>query len=711
MAQPTPEEIRRERIRRERERRAAMSASQPSPIPSGQVDFTQSTQTAPAPVRKADERPQIGRAIQTGLTRGVAGTAGMYGAIGNLIGENVPGMGFLQNPFGFEGATRALENLTGREQYQPQGRLEEAVSLMSEFAPGAGVAGGARRATMGGTSLLGSLGREATEEVPGLLGAVAGQQALYGGELQGMGELGGSLLGIPASYGRAMANSAEMAIRNRTRDISQEDWKRGLERARLAEELGFPITPDEALRSPQLQSVSAQLMDRPQGAQMAAMRDARMDMAQGAQVQPGGFRNLVDRFIDENLVRRPQAARGSAEAASNAIKDIQAQRTAAVRPFYEAARERTPANDVPIGRLQELDDELARRALEWQPGSPGLARIDEFRSRLISQETGGFETNAGVLDNVYREFRDMLDANPASGDVRYRPGVGVIAEPVEMLRGITNLNPSLRQGRQLYQEFTNQQVVPILEGPIGILAAGDGNRAKQLDTMIGNFIRGQDLDATDFNTAVRQMSRVEGGREALEAVTAAYFANLADRSTAATRQGPQLNPSAAFSSMLQGDARRNLNSLFDALDRADRAQGVGRANRRLAFDNLLNVLDSTQAPARRRGSALSDGELAAGSGALTRRILATFRPLMTPAAAISQTISSGVQGSRAREGWERIGAAMTQTGPEGVQAIRRMADAGSRGPAAARAAAELMVRGRIFYDPETGEPIMPEDFQ
>lgn len=706
------EELRREQRLRElrREQAARLSA--------GQLQDPQARAAASSPephqprrwTRAETDPQQLGRAVQTGLTRGAVGTAGTLGALGNLIGENVPGAGFLQNDFGYQGAERRMANLVG-PQYEPRGRLEEALSLGAEFVPGAGVAGAVRRGTIGGADVVRSLAREGRAEAAGAGGAVAGQQALYGTDAQGMAELGGALLGGgAASLRRATgADSPERAIRARTRDVTDADYTQAERRAQMAQDMGFPITPDEAIGSPGLRRVASDALDQPEGARLARVRNQRLDrpsLDDASSAQPGQFRSVVDRFIEQNLAQTPQPVRTATESAARAAFDLRRQRSAAVRPHYEAARQRVPDNDVPLDDVLEIHSMIRRLAREAPEGSPAATRLNEMSERLRRTGEGRveIETNAGVLDQVYQEFRVLMDINPASGDARYRPGVGALSEPLDMLQAVTSQNPNIEAGRRLYREFTDQELRPVLEGPIGRIAGGDNRRVDQLDTLMNNFIRGADFDATDFNRAVRQMSRVDGGREALEGLTSHYMGSLVDKATAATVSGPRANPSAQFSSYIQGDVRRNLNSLFDALDAADQSAGLERANRRQAFSNLMTVLDSTQAPTRTRGASLSDQELAAGSGAMTRRALATFRPLMSPAAAMSQSVSESIQRARVRAGWEKIAEAITTTGPEGVRAIRRMATTPARVPAAARAAAELLaVRGRLYYDSETGE--------
>jgi hypothetical protein len=682
--------------------RARARAAQQQPVPPVVGPLGQPMTDAPVQTPPPGGLRGLGQAAQTGLTRGAIGTAGMLGATANLVGHNVPGMGFLQNDLGFEGQERRMAQLVG-PQTQPQGRLEETIALGSEFVGPGLLAGAVRRGTIGGASLLGSMGRETLAEVPGAVGAVAGQQALYGGEHQGIGELAGGLLGgASASMRRMSEPSADEAIRMRTRDIGPERFAEARQLARQGEEIGFPLTPDEALRSPQLQAVSGGLMRQPQGADLVALREGRVDQPS----RSGTFRSVVERTSEELLgPLQDQPMRQGVQAATRAAQQAKLERTAAVRPYYQRASQPTPDNDVPRVEVENLVASLEQLRDRTAQGLPARGHIDNMLN-MLRREDGSLQTNAGQLDQVYQHFRDLASVPATSPLAQSAQGVGAINSPVQMLRAITETNPNIAQGRRIYEQITYDEVAPLLQGPIGAVARGDGREIRSLDNLMRRFFEGTDFDAQDFDRAVRQMSRVEGGRDALQAMTHHYIRETANKAMIGTASGPRANPSAQFAALLDRNTpqRRNLNSLFDALDRADQSAGMPRANRRLAFNNMMEVMEATRAPTQARGAGLTEGELIGGSNTVVRRVLATFRPLMTPAAAISQTVSESVGRQRAINNWNRIAEAMTATGPEGVDAIQRMATAGRRGPAAARAAAELLaVRGRLFYDPETGE--------
>jgi len=697
---------------------ASQRALQPSPQGMGRAPLTGAPVDTPAPQRADKDRPDLLRAAQTGLTRGAIGTMGAPGALGNLL-ANVPGLGFLENPYGFQGAEEQMRMAVG-PQFQPEGRAEEATSLLSEFVPGMGAAGAARRSILSGTTTLGAMGRTAIEEIPVAGGAVAGQQATFGSAAQPYAELGGALMGGAAnvSTGRALPNRAEIEMRFRAGNFTPQQWSRAEEVARRANEMGFPIGPDEALKSDSLGRVAQQVMQRPGGRRLAEQRQARLDQPGSnvemlSEMEPGQFRQVMQQFQRENLSRAPsrdgrvdippqEIIRRSEEAADTLRQD----RSAQTRPFYQAARERTPENALPVEDIQALDNVLENLILDTPQGSPGQLRLEEIRQRLRRVD-GEFENNAGVIDQVYREVRDRIEL-PA-GDPRAELGstIGVLNEVAPILRELTARNPNIRQGRELHAQFTNRVIRAEMDGPLGIIARQNPDASKRMANLAESVLNNREFTQGELNSFLQRMSRVDGGREATEGLLRGYLQNLTDKATEATQTGQRANPSAFFSSQIQGDARRNLNQFFDALDGMDASvvDGVTNPRRRRAFDNLLAVMDSTQTAAPPRGMAgIADTAFQGQMGQTIRRTLSVFRPLMTPGAVLSQRVGEAVTTGQARNNWQRITDAMTLTGPEGVRAIRRMADAGKTGPAAILAANELLaVRGHMAYTPGEGE--------
>lgn len=710
MAQPTPEEIRQERIRRERERRQAAAASLP-PVGSGVGDPVEARRLRVEAIEGAPPprgfRPAA--ALGYGVREGAIGMAGTLGAAANLA-SNVPGLGFLENDLGFEGQRRRMDLLVPVGDFEPRGRGEEALRLAGEFVPGVGAASLARATTRAGATLPGSVGRVAYQESFPLAASIAAQQATFGSPLQPFAEAGaGLLVGAPGSVGRALETRAEMGIRQRmnldglTANERRALFERATEVARIADEIGFPITPDEALQNPSLRRLAAGLMQTEQGAPLRAMREERADIPGRG---PGLFRDAVEDQILDTLAETRTPIELARQAGQGSVQDLRRRRSRIAGRYYQRAQ--APDQVVDPNALRQIDA-LIDDAIRVQPtGSPATAQLLALRQRITRGDRNRpgwtYETNAGTLDLAYREFRELLDLPVESPKKLSGTEVNALRPAVAALQELTGSNPNIARGRDLHRAFTIRERMDPVRGPIAILAQGDGNAAERLDTLAESILYAGDVDPTEVTRMVNRLARVEGGRDAIEGLFRGYVSSLADNATRLSPRGAQTTPSAVFAASLQGNGRRNLNAFFDALDQADQRAGLPRPNRRLAFENLMSVLDTTVGPAPPAQRNLGADEMVGALGSQVRRTLSIFRPLMTPAAVLSQNVSERINQSRLQEGWDAIAGAMSTTGPEGVEAIRRMAEAGRTGPAATRAAVELLaVRGPML-DIQEEEP-------
>lgn len=720
MANPTPEQARaeierRERARAELERREAAAASLPPPG-SGVGDPVEAARLRQEAVEGAPPprgfRPAA--AVGHGVREGVIGMAGALGAGANLA-SGIPGMGFLENDLGFEGQRARMDYLQSRVlpgsmDFEPQGRAEEALRVVGEFIPGMGAAGVARGLTRSGATIPGSIARVAEQEMFPLAATIAAQQATFGSPLQHFAEAGAGLLaGTPASLGRALETRAEMGIRQRLNidNLSATEQREMFESARrvaqIADEIGFPITPDEALQNENLRRLSAGLMQTEQG---AALRASRMARADKPGQDPGTFRNAIEDQILDALVETRTPVELARQAGQGSVAQLRARRSRIAGRFYQRAM--APDQVVEPAALAQIDT-LIEEALRAQPtGSPASAQLQTLRQRISRGDRNNpdwtYETNAGTLDLAYREFRELLDLPVTSPKKLAGIEINALRDAVAALQELTSSNPNIARGRELHRAFTVRERMDPMRGPIAILARGDGNAAERLDALAESILYAGDVDPVEVAGMVNRLARVDGGRDAIEGLFRGYVSSLADNATQLHARGAQATPSAVFAASLQGKGRRNINAFFDALDQADQRAGLPRGGRRLAFENLMEVLDTTLGPAPAAQRNLNADDMVGALGNQVRRTLSIFRPLMTPAAVLSQNVSERINQSRLREGWDAIADAMTATGPEGVEAIRRMATAGRTGPAAARAAVELLaVRGPML-DIQEQEP-------
>lgn len=671
--------------------------------------FLEETRGPSQSLRQAAERAQINirpaeppkvrpiNALEQSARNFVVGTAGTPGAFVNLL-SNVPFLGGLENRYGYQGAERAVSNIfgantavdptTGQEvPYRSQNRAESAIEFAGELGPAALTGGALRTAMLRNPSRFGSnvLTTAREEAIPTGAG-LASSQALYGAGseplITGGVMLGTGLLGPSANRFNAGAAESQIAARapNPIEARGRLRYDEAERVSQIAREMGFPITPQEALKSEALAALAGSIALRPEGSEIVRRREIRRGDIESTDSDMSVLevlrRYMDTRMLEGGRVERP--VQESREAARRAVESARVQVNQEVEPLYEAARNLDdPAQRVPENAVQALYDQLEAAKAPYAAGSPGFRSIEQLQSRLeAGTDADGsprLQTNAGALDLVYREINNRLSAAARDPQVAVDVDAGALMPFVGDLRALTELNPNIAQARQRRAELQEREVDGLVQNALYGLYPQGGNDLKKANVAIERLLNNDDLIEGDLRRTVTAMSGVDGGFAALEGVTRQYLQNAVEKAVRGTPTGPRYNPGSNLANAIQGRTRENMVELLSAMDRADTVAGRAPANRAEAFRNIMNVMDRTRFDRRVQPQGISDSELT-GSGVQTqRRALAVLRPLMTVPAFLSGEFSRIRTAQQTRQNAAVIASALSDTSPRGIQKIREMA--------------------------------------
>lgn len=393
--------------------------------------------------------------------------------------------------------------------------------------------------------------------------------------------IGGVLGGVPVAVLNAARSRPGVLARDAIGDVTEAEIQQAKQMEQQARAAGVPLMGTESL-------------------------DRGHQLASAAYASPSG-NPIIDRFLKpraaqvDSAVRRdiisqtgprdtPQGNASRAQkAAEDVIAGLERDRTAVVKPFYDAARQ----EDLPAAAVDAVRAKLiaAQRAAPASEQGIYQQYIDDLSARN--------STNAGTLDEVYKRARDASDLGiGATTADKMAAAAARVAKPE--LEALTQQSQNLATGRQVYAANTRQSIEPVTSGPVGVVAGKTGfdpaspSPVPRITSVIG-----------DANTArpetIRQLYTElnKHDRQAFPGIAQTYLENQLNAAGADLRSGANPTSGAKFRQAIAGDAQSKANfeetmrgvaisrgknpdqvvaganKLIDILERTGRTPGIG----------------------------------------------------------------------------------------------------------------------------------------
>jgi len=206
--------------------------------------------------------------------------------------------------------------------------------------------------------------------------------------------------------------------------------------------------------------------------------------------QPGQVQNLAQRLEAslKGVVKEPaQIANESQEAASAALQSAKTARSDAVRPLYEKA------GNVPVEFLQRMKTEIGNRAKAAPDSMRGdvLAELEDTFTKALARAKG---ESTGLLDvkgnpimgaakpisaQELNESMRSLMATKKIPNASSKPAdayaIGDLSNAMTSVRAeLGNINPSFKQGNELYKQISEKVVSPLKKSEIGRISGRTG---------------------------------------------------------------------------------------------------------------------------------------------------------------------------------------------------------------------------------------------
>lgn len=602
----------------------------------------------------------------------------------------------------------AIRGVMDDNLYAPKTTPGEYADMVGQFTVPGGLPTRAARALPTAARRAGEYAADLTRGavIPGVVSEAAGQ-ATEGTSFEAPARIAGALVGnVGAAAGRA-AGAPENVLRRAAGPADAIDWERAV--ALQNNSRGVALTGPEAIAQAQGGASALPNLQRV----VEGSVEGRAATAPFFSARPGQVDTAVDDVL--NLIS-PQSNNPSllgpraSQAATDAIGDVEAARTAAVRPTYAAA----DLDNVPVAGVQAILDDIAAVTAADTTGVLS-GPLNDLRNRLIAQpaQAGQPATRTPVmgpngqvtrytqtpavdpvparpatdienLDRTRKYFRDRMDLPQIGQDaITKEQNAAVTAQLTRLDDLMTQHSGNYAAGKQQYADITRDVVDPVALGPLGKVAAANETATAGNAILPQNPMTGSGDETID---AVRRLVAQDP-----ETTTGLIRQNLGDRYAKAatdTQEGANEFVGAKFHKDVAGNRPRretldavmsalpdqraalSMPELLDVLQATGRRKPIGSATE---FNRALNADLGTGSPMGRALNLLKSGGASfltnagdVGNRMLLRNSLGNLADLFTDPHSVEL-----IRSAMSKSAPIGIAEALTRTGLQGAPIMDR----------------------------------------
>jgi hypothetical protein len=532
------------------------------------------------------------------------------------------------------GAQDAARKVMDENLYAPKTTPGEFAETIGEFAVPGGVPSRSARMAPGLARKAGEYAADVTRNavLPGVASEAAGQ-ATEGTAAEPYARVLAAIFGNGVGATMKSASAPETVLRRVAGPADQIDWNRAT--ALQNNSTGIRLTGPEAITQAQGGASAMPNLQRI----VEGSAEGRSATAPFFGARPGQVDTAVGRVLDQVA---PQSANPSvlgpraADAATQAVRDVEQQRTAAVRPIYQAAAtDAVPADDINAiladigntvgndrtgvlsGPLNDLRNRLT--ATPANAGTPSVrepvlgpdGQILHYRQTPAIDPTPAVPvTDVENLDRARKYFRDRMDLPQIGQDAITKEQNAAVSSILDRLDGLMEANsPNFGAAKTQYADMSRNVVQPIAEGPLGNVASAGNTAAAGSAILPQNPLSGSQGESAD---AIRRL--VEQDPETTAALVRQALGDRYSKATTETQEGARDFAGAKFHKDVAGnDQRRStldavlanlpdqsaaqaMPELLDVLQATGRRKQIGSATE---FNRSLNADLSSQSPLAR----------------------------------------------------------------------------------------------------------------
>lgn len=650
------------------------------PQPAGGNWWENDPIVVPAQAQGPSVVTDVAKAIPSGLARGTADLVGLPGTLGDL-GRSAVNWGLSR---GYEAVTgspapegsffsdvkmpdsvlsgaslrRGASKLSdGATDYQPQTIPGQYAGTVAEFAPGM---------VLG----MGSAGqRVAQVVVPALASETAGQ-ITKGSPSEPYWRAGTAILAGLGTAAWQTPKNAQSVLSDNVSGIAEADWNAARALQARGAEQGVNLTLGEALN--QVTGGRAHNISRLERVVANSGDDAGQIMNDLYAARPGQVERAARSSFDDF---GPAAANPhtigpqTGQAAEGIVNDARTAINQTTRPLYQAAEATT------------IDPALFQQIKDIPAFKQGLAalRSDPILGPEFARSA---DNSVAVVDAVQKRIKDMA-AKAGSEQEHFRSSI-IGGQRGKVLEAADAAAPTYAQARQAQAQLRQEQLEPLMAGPIGKIAKRDATTQHAIDALFpkdplpgGSQQTFEAIQAlsTRYPPVANQLVRT-------------YLEQTFNRTAKELTGGPNVNGGARFVTELMGNSEKaaNMRAAIRGLKNGDDILP--------GFERLMETLEATRwRPAPGSPTAFNQQvqkELAGGAG----KASTVVEHITTGGLRLPKAIGEKWTDWRAGRNTEALARILTD--PKAVPAFKALASAT---PGSAKAAA---LAARLTYFAEQG---------
>jgi hypothetical protein len=355
-----------------------------------------------------------------------------------------------------------------------------------------------------------------------------------------------------------------------TAAMTPAEWAASHSLEAKGRDIGVPLTGPEAIGNQGLLTLQRQV-ERGGGEGGATMNRAMA--ARPEQVRRAG--EAANLTVGPKIEDVPTTTTKIGQAATDVIKRAETERTAATKPFYQAAE----GEHFPGGKdiLDQIDVQIEK-------SSKTVAdQLRTLRSHLVDEMSRPDGPRIGVIDEVRKNWRDLLRQRiPETGALAIDQAAKAKIKPILADLGdkLSRADPNFAYGRALHEHLSQTEVAPLVEG-----APGKMTEAKTTPAQIAMIADPKTARPATITDVVTRLHRENP--EAARDLVRLHLENTFDQASKAVVTGPNQMGGAKFNVALAGSPQRaaNIEAAIRALPNGDRLwQG---------YNKMLQVFEAT----------------------------------------------------------------------------------------------------------------------
>jgi hypothetical protein len=578
---------------------------------------------------------------QSTMTSGVRAGGGLldqlYGMAGPEYGGNDPGTKLASKFFDIV------------PPYQPKTGLGKGLMSTTEGAIAGAPFGPA-------AAVLGGVGGAATETA----GALTGDNP-YAKFLAGL----GVPLVLGHQYGRFSSPEAMVARRMSPSAPPERNWRPSVvtppeqqttppqrdaaaDLQQRSNTIGAPLLSTEALNSPPVHQLTADVMASPHGASIyRAITQERPD-----EVRRAVSNEILDPITAQPIDPSTLGPRAQGDA-TQAMRDTEAARTAQSSPWFQ----RAATQNVTGAQLQPILDDLNRQIALQGPATAARRELVRLRDSIGDEHGFVNNTQIGPIHSVQQDYFARTNYDPANPDAVSKSVTGIVTPQANAIERVLQTNSDFAAGRWVHGHYTppveRAQALPLRD-----IAATDNVPTQYRAITNPDTARPDNIRETAAALNAQN-------RETFPQLARSYFENTFARTQKGSRVNPD-NPASGvdFALTVNGTPEQRANNRA-ILEGVAAAHGVPPADLITGFNNAIEVFDrmgkipGVGSPTVQRGQ--SQAEASRGPG--------TSLPEIISAEPLNPFIHA-LKGMYYRRAYRTLAAAIVS--PDGVRQLQQL---------------------------------------